>query len=65
MAETQHAPGWMRAMAAFLVLCNPLVPVHLRRHTWHLIDLVVAANSVALAFALRSKRGAKSAAAKR
>jgi hypothetical protein len=53
-AHKQNATGWMRAMLDILVLFNSLVPVHLRRDTWRLIDLVVAGGFVTVAFSLRS-----------
>jgi hypothetical protein len=43
------------------VLFNPLVPIHLRRHTWQIFDLVAAGVFVAAAFALRSTPGARKA----
>jgi hypothetical protein len=46
-------------MIGILVLFNPL-PIHLRRATWRLIDLVVAATFIAVIFALRrSAEGSK------
>ncbi len=51
----QKTMGWMWVMIGSLVLFNPLVPIHLRRHTWQVIDLV-AAGFVAAAFALRSRQ---------
>ena len=55
----QNTMGWMWAMIGVLVLFNPLLPIHLRRHTWQIIDLVAAGVFVAAAFALRPTPGAK------
>jgi len=51
----------MWAMIGILVLFNPLMPIHLRRHTWQIIDLLAAGVFVAAAFALRSTLGARKA----
>jgi len=61
MVETQHAPGRTRTTIGLLALFNPLVPIHLRRHTWQILDLVAAGVFVAAAVALRPPQGARKA----
>jgi len=42
-AEKSKKIGWMWALAIVALAFNPLLPVHLNRDTWGVIDLVVAA----------------------
>jgi hypothetical protein len=63
MAHDQDVPGWMWVMVGILILFNPLLPIHLRRDTWRILDLLAATIFVAAAFKLqghpssRQKRG--------
>jgi hypothetical protein len=59
--HTQKTMGWMWVMLGILLLFNPLVPIHLRRHIWQLLDLVAAGIFVAAAVALRFPPGARKA----
>ena len=51
----------MWTMIGILVLFNPLVPIHLRRDTWRIIDLLVAGVFGAAAVALRPTLGSEAA----
>jgi len=52
MAHDREASGWLWVMAGLLILFNPLVPLHLRRETWRILDLLAAGIFVAAAFRL-------------
>ncbi len=41
------------AFVIIAILFNPLIPIHLRRGTWHFIDLAVAAFLIISIFVLR------------
>ena len=46
LALKAHAPGnaaWTWALGAMAVLFNPILPIHMRRGTWRLLDLLTAA----------------------
>lgn len=54
-AHHQKSSGWMWIMVGIAVLFNPLIPIHLRRDTWQVIDFVAAAVFVGAGVALRRK----------
>jgi len=57
MAHDQDVSGWMWVMVGILILFNPLVPLHLRRDTWRVLDLGAAALFVVVALRLQPSRG--------
>lgn len=61
MAHDQDSPGWMWVMVGILILFNPFVPLHLRRDTWRVLDLLAAGIFVGAALTLQrsshSRRG--------
>jgi hypothetical protein len=54
VAHDQDASGWMWVMVGILILFNPLVPLHLRRDTWRVLDLLAAGIFVGAAFKLQT-----------
>lgn len=65
IAHKQNVAGWLWALLAILVLFNPLVPIHLRRDVWRVIDLAAAGVFVAVAFMMRGTQGAQGSTAAR
>ncbi|MFI5341419.1 MAG: DUF6804 family protein [Candidatus Methylomirabilales bacterium] len=57
MAHDQDVSGWLWVMVGILILFNPLVPIHLRRDTWRVLDLGAAALFVVVALRLQPSRG--------
>ena len=53
VAHDRKMAGWMWVMVGLLIVFNPVVPLHLRRDTWRLLDLLVAGIFVAAAFTLQ------------
>jgi hypothetical protein len=54
VAHDGEASGWLWVMVGILILFNPLVPLHLRRDTWRVLDLLAAGIFVAAAFKLQT-----------
>ena len=57
IAHRQNAAGWMWAMIGILVLFNPLLPIHLQRDAWRVIDLATAGAFIAAAVSLPLRSG--------
>ena len=47
--------GWVWVLAIGAVVYNPIVPVHLNREIWSVVNLVTIALLIATVFALRKK----------
>ena len=58
----QNTMGWMWVMIGILVLFNPLVPIHLRRDMWRVIDLAVAGVFIGAAIVMRVTQRSEAAA---
>lgn len=54
VAHDQDASGWMWVMVGLLILFNPLVPLHLRRDRWRMLDPLAAGILVAAALSLQA-----------
>ena len=54
VAHDQDLSGWMWMMVGILVLFNPFLPMHLRRDTWRVLDLLAAGIFVGAALKLQS-----------
>ncbi len=51
-AYALQKPGWLWLLAIMALLFNPIIPVHLTRHTWMPINIFCACLLVAVAFNL-------------
>ncbi len=52
VAHEEEASGWMWVMVGVLIVFNPFVPIHLRRDTWRILDLLAAGIFVGAALTL-------------
>ena len=52
-AHKREKSGWMWTLIIIAIAFNPLIPVHLGKEIWSIVDLVVAAIFVISIFKLR------------
>ena len=56
-AHRKEKLGWMWTMIIIAIIFNPLIPFHLGKEIWSIIDLVVAVIFVISIFKLRLQKG--------
>ena len=61
-AHGQDATGWTWVMIGVLVLFRPLLPIHLPRNIWRIVDVMVAGVFVTAALAMPGSRTSGAAA---
>ena len=54
-ANSQERTGWACLLAGVAVLFNPLIPVHLTKNVWVVLDLATAGLLGVVAFILRQR----------
>ena len=55
-AHRQDATGWTWVMIGVLVLFSPLLPIHLPRNIWRIVDVIMAGVFVTAALAMPGSR---------
>ena len=63
-AHRQDATGWTWVMIGVLVLFSPLLPIHLPRNIWRIVDVMVAGVFVTAALAMPGSRTSGAATAR-
>ena len=56
-AHKKKNPGWIWTMIIIAIIFNPLIPFHLGKEIWSIVDLAVAVIFIISIFKLRLQKG--------